>query len=106
MDFNSKQRLVITKATLELTDSTESVNFVERRIGKNGRFEDNALVFHENNLRDVPTQDNMPLYITANVRDVELKRVLLDAGLSLSIFLLDVLDDIGVPREKIQKQPF
>lgn len=35
MDFNSKQRLAITKAILELKDSTESVNFVERRTRKN-----------------------------------------------------------------------
>lgn len=31
MDFNSKQRLGITKPILQLTDSTESVNVVERQ---------------------------------------------------------------------------
>lgn len=86
---------------MELTDSTESANLVERRLGKNNRFEDNALVFYENNCNDIPTQHNRLLYITAKVRDVKLRRVLLDMGLSLNIFSLDVLDDIGVPGEKI-----
>lgn len=110
MDFSSKQRLATTKAILELTDSTEIVNFFERRIGKNIWFEDNALVFmritSEMYRRDVPTQLNRPLYITAKVQDVELKGVLLDVSSFLNIISLDVLDDIGVPREKIQKQPF
>lgn len=106
MDFDSKQRLAITKAILELTDSAEGVNLVEKRTRKNNRFEDNTLVFYENNRRDVPTQHNRPLYVTTNVRDVELKRVLLDAGSSLNIISLDVLEDIGLPRERIQKQPF
>lgn len=52
-----------------------------------------------------PSQHNRPLYVTAKVRDVELKRVLLDAS-SLNIISLDVLDDLGIPREKIQKHPF
>lgn len=64
------------------------------------------LVFYENNRKDVPTQHNRPFYITAKVRDVQLKSVLLDAGSSLIIIQLDVLDDIGVPSEKIQRQPF
>lgn len=64
MDFISKQRLAITKAIVELTDSMESANLFERRLGKNNRFEDNALVFNENNRRVIPTQHNRPLYIT------------------------------------------
>lgn len=103
MDFNSKQRRAITKAIMELTDSTEGMNFVEKRTGKNNRFEDNGLVFYKNNRRDVPTQHNRPLYVTAKMRDVELKRVLLDSGSSLNIISLDVLDDLRIPREKIQK---
>lgn len=106
MDFDSKQRIAITKAILELTDSIEGVNLIEKRTRKSNRFENNLLVFYENNRRDVPTQHNRPLYVIANVRDVELKRVLLDAGSSLNIVSLDVLEDIGVPRKRIQKQPF
>lgn len=106
MDFNSKQRLAIAKAIMKLTDSTEGVNPVEKRIGRNSRFEDNALVFYENTRRDVPIQHNQPLYVTARVRDTEMRRVLIDAGSSLNIISLDILDDIGIPREKIQKQPF
>lgn len=71
MDFNSKQRLAITKAIMKLTDSTEGVNFAEKRGGKNNGFEDKALMFCENNQSDVPTQHNRPLYVTAKVRDVE-----------------------------------
>lgn len=68
MDFNSKQRLAITKAIMELTNFTEDVNLIEKRTKKNNRFEDNALVFYENNRRDVPIQHNRPLYITAKVQ--------------------------------------
>lgn len=91
---------------MELAEATESTNLVERRPGKSNRFEDNALVFYENNRRDILTQHNKPLYITAEVRDVELRRVLVDVGSSLNIISLYVLDDIGVHREKIQKQLF
>lgn len=88
---------------MELTNSTEDVNLIETRTRKNNRFDDNTLVFYENKCGDIPTQLNWPLYITAKVQDVELKRVLLDAGSYLNIISLD---DIGIPREKIQKQPF
>lgn len=44
MDFNSKQRLAITKAIMELTNSTEDMNLIEKTTGKNNRFENNALV--------------------------------------------------------------
>lgn len=91
MDFSPRQRLAITKAIMDLTGSTERVNFVEKRAGKNNRFEDNALVFYENNRRDVPTQHNRPLYITTRVRDTEMRRVLVDAGSSLNIISLDGL---------------
>lgn len=91
---------------MKLTDSTEVVNLVEKRIGKNNRFEDSALVFYENTRRDVPMQHNRPLYVTARMRDIEMRRVLIDAGSSLNIIFLDILDDLGIPREKIQKQPF
>lgn len=106
MDFSSKQRLAITKTIMELTESTESANLVEGRLEKNNRFEDNALIFYRNNRNDIPTQRNGSLYITTKVRAIELRRVLLGVGLSLNIISLDVLDDIGVPGEKIQKQPF
>lgn len=56
MDFNSKQMLAIKKAIIELIVSTKNVNFVERRTWKNSQLEDNALLFYENNRRDVPTQ--------------------------------------------------
>lgn len=106
MDFNSEQILAIRKAIIELTDYSKSLNLDEKKPRRNSRFEDNALVFYENNSKDVPTQYNLPLYIIVKVRDIELKRVLLDAGTSLDIISLNVLDDNGIPRENIQKQPF
>lgn len=61
MDFDSKQRVAITKAIMKLANSREGVNLVEKRTGKNNRFEDEVLVFYENNHRDAPTQHNRPL---------------------------------------------
>lgn len=91
---------------MQFSDSIESANLVERRPGKNNQFEDNTPVFYENNRREIPTQHNRPLYITVKVQHVKLRRVLLGASSSLNIISLDVLDDIRVSREKIQKQPF
>lgn len=58
MDFNLEQRLAITKAIIELTDPLEISNLVEKESRINNLFEDSALIFYENNRRDVPTQHN------------------------------------------------
>lgn len=57
MDFNPEQRLAITKAIVELI-AAESSNLIERKPRRNDLFEDNALIFYENNRKDVPTQHN------------------------------------------------
>lgn len=106
MDFNLEQRLAITKAIIELTDSSERSNLIKKKPKRNNRFEDSALVFYENNRKDVSTQHNRPLHITTKVREIELKRVLLDVGSSLNSISLNVLDNIRIPRENIQMQPF
>lgn len=85
MDFNPEQKLAIAKATIELTNPSGSSNLVNSRSMTNRRFEDNVMVFYENDQHDVPSHHNRPLYRIVKVRDIELKRVMLDYGSSLNI---------------------
>lgn len=62
-------------------------------------------MFYENDWRDITSHHNPLLYVTAKVRDVKLKRAMLDHGSSLNIISLPILDAMGVPRENITRQP-
>lgn len=75
---------------------------VERRSRHKSRFDDDAAVFYDCVL---PTTYNLPLYITVSVKGVELKRAMLDPGSSIKIISLLTVAAVGVPRDKIVRQP-
>lgn len=62
-------------------------------------------MFYDNDRRGLPTTHNRPLYVTASVNGVEDKRVMLDTSCSINIIFLLTLDVIGIPRDKIVRQP-
>lgn len=103
VDFNREQMLTIMKAIIELTNMLGSSNLVESRTRRNNKFDDNAVVFNENDQGEVPSQHNRPLQATVKVRDVEPKRTMLDQRSSLNIIVLSVLDIVGVSRENITR---
>lgn len=63
------------------------------------------ILFYENDRRDIPSQHIRPMYIIAKVRDIGLKRAMLDEGSSPNIISLSALDAIGAPRESIMRLP-
>lgn len=54
MDFSPKQSLTNPKAIIELTDSLGSSSLAEERSRGTNRFEDDVMVFNENDRRDLP----------------------------------------------------
>lgn len=100
MDFNSEQRLAITKSLIELTDPAESCDMVEGRPRHKGRFDDNAAVFYNKDRRGLPSNHNRPLYMTASVNRVELKRAILDPESSINIISLLTLEAVGIPKRR------
>lgn len=98
MNFSLDQRPAFTKVINKLNDLLESSNVVENKTRRSNMFEDNAMVFYEN---DHPSQHNHPLYVTAKVRDVELKRTMLDHGSSANIIFVSALDAVGVPERTL-----
>lgn len=98
MDFNPEQRLAITKSIIELIDPAEKAQ-------TQSRFDDDAAVFYDNDRRGLPITHSRLLYITVSVNEVELKRAMLDPSSSIKIVSLSTLDAVGIPRDKIIRQP-
>ncbi|XP_059638839.1 uncharacterized protein LOC132281121 [Cornus florida] len=63
-----------------------------------------AIVFTEED-KYVPTTHNRPLYVTASLNGVELKRAFMDNGSSLNIMPLEVFCHSGLPDEKLIRKP-
>lgn len=98
MDFNPEQRLAITKSIIELTDPTERYDMVEGRSRHRSRFDEDAAVFYDDELRNLQTTHNKSIYLIASVNEVKLKRAMLDPGSLLT------LHAVGVSRDKIDHQ--
>lgn len=105
MDSNPEQSLAITKSIIDLRDPSRSCELVERKSRKIARFDDSAIVFYDNERYDLLSSHNGPLYVTASINGVELKRAMVDPGCSSNIISLSVLDAVSIPRERITKQP-
>lgn len=59
MDFSSEQRLAIRKFIIELPDPFENCDLAERRSKRSDRFIDDAFVFYDNDVRDLPSTHNL-----------------------------------------------
>lgn len=64
-------------------------------------FEGNTMMFVENDRQNLPSR---PLYMTASIRDVELKGAMVDPGCSVNIIHLSILEAASVSRDRITKQ--
>lgn len=62
-----------------------------------------TIVFYDDEQRNLPTNHNRPICVTTSVREVKLKRAMLDPWLSLNIISLSILDAISMDR--ITKYP-
>lgn len=74
VDFGPEHRIAITKAIIELTDPSGSSGLTKTWPRGNNRFEDIAMVFCDYDCPDLPNHHNRSLYVTARIREVELKR--------------------------------
>lgn len=86
MEFNPEQRLDITNSIIELNDPSESCEMVERRSRRNHRFNEDAIVFYDNDRLDLLSSHNWPLYVIASVDGVELKRANSTLGLLSTLY--------------------
>lgn len=65
----------------------------------------NSMTMHsvyDKNRQIVPSHHNKPLYVTAHICDVELRRAMTDLGSSLNIMLLFTLEMVSIPHEDHQ----
>lgn len=72
MNFDADQRLPISEAIIELTNSLGSSSLVQNRP-HGGDLKIINMIFCEKYKHILPSHDNRPLYVTTYVHDVELK---------------------------------
>lgn len=72
-----------------LTEAARQTNEVVRKLRLCSevprgwrKFEDNAMVLYEKYRQILPSDHNMPLYVTSSIHNLDLKRALIDAGFS------------------------
>lgn len=92
MTFSLEQRLTITKAIRAHWSFRKGL--ATNRWRRNYRFEDNAVIFYENERYNLPSHYNCHLHVIVKVREIKLKRAILDHGLSLNIIFLSALDAV------------
>lgn len=80
MDFTADQRLAITNAIIKLTDLSRGSNLIQRPPQGETRLEDKRLVFYEKEKQILPNYHNIPLYVTALIHYMELRRALINPG--------------------------
>lgn len=59
------------------------------------------MVFYERDKHILPSHQNRPLYVTAYIRDMELRCAVIDLSSLLNIMPLSTLEAIGIPRDRI-----
>ena len=62
----------------------------------------NAISFTDEYMEVQYPDYKCPLYLTASINEVQVRRVLVDTGLSLNLILVNTLQDANILRRKIQ----
>lgn len=103
--FTPTTRLEMTKAIMNITEVHQKACMpVEGSVLQTIRDESNLITFTDAD-RQVPFLHNRPLYVTACVNSVELKRVFLDDGASINLMPLSTFKMAGIPKNRIVKNP-
>lgn len=66
MGFALEQRLVVTKAILELINPSGDSNLIKHKPQGKSKFEDISLTFFESDAQGLLSHPNRPLYIPAS----------------------------------------
>lgn len=82
MKFNPYRCLTITKAIIDLTDTSGGSNskFSKRPLYKNVKYDDDAIVFYREDKQTYLEYHNKPLYVTTFVNDEESRRTVSRSG--------------------------
>lgn len=73
IDFTPDQCLAITKAIIELIDSSGSPNLVQKTLHGRKKFKEDVKVFYEEDEQILPCYHNRPLYAIAFIHDVDVE---------------------------------
>lgn len=65
-----RDKLVITKATIKLTDSPRGLGHVQNRPKGRKIFEDKTKVFQERDRRILPSYHSIAVYLTSYIGDI------------------------------------
>lgn len=98
--FGSKDRQSVRSLLSSLISGGSGLG--DRMSRESNRFEDGAVVFYENIDYIFPVITICPCMC---IRDVELKRAIIDPRSSLNIISLCVLEVARTPRDRITRQP-
>lgn len=104
IEFNSEQKLAITKSIIKLTDPIESCQLVERRSRRRSRFDDAAVVFYDNDRQPSNHPQSTTLYNSEREWSWA-QESYARHGSSINIIFLSTLDAVGIMRGKIIRQP-
>lgn len=104
MDFNLEQRLVITKAIIELSDPSRGSSLAEKRLRWGDRFEDGAMVVYDNDRWDLPSHHNRPLYVKTSIQKLSWRGLRLIQGPFWISFPYQSLTQVRAPRDRIMRE--
>jgi hypothetical protein len=103
MGFTPNARFLMTKAIMAIAQEGHEACAAEGgSLPRTIKDELGAITFSEAD-RKVLHPHNRPLYVTARVNGVELKRAFMDGGASINIMPMSTLLKVGIPEERIVK---
>ncbi|KAH7847621.1 hypothetical protein Vadar_028272 [Vaccinium darrowii] len=103
LGFSPNARVQMTKAILEIASEGQEACVVEGgSVARTIREDSNTITFSDTDRR-VPFPHNRPLFVTAYINGVELKRAFLDGGASINIMPLETLKKLDIPEPRIIK---
>lgn len=103
LGFTPNVRVEMTRAILALANKSQEACVVEGgSVARTIREDSNAISFSDADRR-VPFPHNRPLFVTAYINGMELKRAFLDGGASINIMPLETLKRLNIPEPRIIK---
>jgi hypothetical protein len=103
MGFTPDTRFRMTKAILAIAqEGHEACAAQGGSLPRTIKDESNAISFSDSDRR-ITHPHNRPLYVTARVNGVELKRAFMDGGASINIMPMSTLKKVGIPENRIVK---
>lgn len=104
VDSSPEQRIAITKVIVELTDPSRSSGLFKNKPRRRNKFEDGAMVFYHND-HTTFLSTIMSFLCHRENKGCRAEVSVLDPEFSLNNISLSILDIVGIPWNRITRQP-